>query len=126
MENKCSIDDCSQECTNSRYDGKLYCSQHYVEMFMRDFSTLYQNWDIGAEPSVRFKRILGRFHDEFCHHKEESYLTAARIRDRGFNFQKTENGCAISITRHLYAWTDDRPSENFVENWEANFSYKLW
>lgn len=106
------------------FDGKPYCKQHYQERSMADLLSAYDEWQVGAEPSKRFRYMLGRFYDEFASCRGESYLSPARVRDRGFEFVKTDLGCSFSITRHLNAWSADRPVRFVVELWEANLAKK--
>lgn len=81
--------------------------------------TTYEEWETNSEPSKRFKYLLGRLYDEYSSQVGEGYLSAARIRDRGFDFMKTDGGCQFFITRHLNAWSSTlKGMKRSVECWD--------
>ena len=112
----CLVSGCGQ--FNYQYlEGKPFCIDHYREKFMEVFMNEYEGWQVGAEPSKRMKYMLGRFQGELCFCSGGSYLSTARVRDRGFNFRKTEGGGEFSITRHLNAWNYKKKMKRVVESW---------
>jgi len=86
---------------------------------MDELFSEYEAWPSQSQPEKKFKMLLGRYYEEYGHLTGESYLSAARVRDRGFDFQKTDNGCTFSITRHLNAFNERKPIQLIVELWEV-------
>jgi hypothetical protein len=85
----------------------------------------FELWISGDEPPKRFRYLLGRLNDESLWNTlGNSYLSAARIRDRGYGFSKTPTGCTFKITRHLGAFRKGFVSRRIVETWEVDFSAK--
>jgi hypothetical protein len=119
--NICLIPDCCQP-SGQLFDGKPYCQQHYRERFIATLMAEYNAWQIDTSPSKRMKYMLGRFEAEYCRNIGESYLSAARIRDRGFAFRKTDIGAEFSITRHLNAWSASKTMHRSVETWSCNLT----
>ena len=106
------------------YSGKPYCPAHYSEKVLASLWETFKSWDRNDEPPARFKYWLGRIsEEEDWDAVGDSYLTAARIRDRGFNFKKTDNGCEFEITRHPGAWSFG-PMSRVVQKWQANMREK--
>lgn len=126
MQEKCPVPDCNQLCSGIRWDGIMYCPTHYRELFFSTLAQEYEAWGCDSEPSKRFRSLLGRFCEEFCQLTGDSYLTLARIRDRGFNFQKNSKGCQFSITRHLNAWNDTKAMSRIVEIWAFDFASRVF
>ena len=123
----CSKDGCNVEVSSDGwlFDGKAYCRQHYWDALYCEFRSHYDNWKQGEEPSSRFKSLLGRISsEEKWIYKGNSYLSQARIRDRGYGFNKTDNGCTFKITRHLNGFDSKKLMRRVVETWRANISEK--
>ena len=120
---KCSVDNCeNKEMARSFWDGKAFCTAHYDEMILSELFSQYKDWEADTPPEDRFKYLFGRVYDEdYFENIGEGMLSNARIRDRGFNYTKTEKGCTFEITRHLNAWEGRGKRENIVEKWEADF-----
>jgi hypothetical protein len=124
----CTAAGCNVEITPATrlYDGKPYCDNHYTENLYRDLASEFNAWQSGQAPPDRFKYLLGRISDEFGWNLEgDSYLSAARIRNRGFNFVKTGNACAFQITRHPGAFKNGYVTTRIVQTWEVDLSEKL-
>jgi hypothetical protein len=119
MLDTCLVPDCCQ-LRHNHFDGKPYCTKHYQEKFMSTLMSTYEGWQINAAPSQRLKYLVGRFQSEFCSCSGGSYLSSARVRDRGFDFRKNETGGEFCITRHLNAWSDTKRIELVVECWSFN------
>lgn len=118
---RCSIPSCKNtKMSHNFFDGKSYCVDHYDEIILEHFHSAFASWEIDEDAPYRFKYLLGRILDEkYMKVVSESYLTNARVRDRGFNYMKLENGCTFEIVRHLNAWHDDRMTKNIVEKWRV-------
>jgi len=126
MDKQCIQANCSEPFCGNLYGGSPYCKAHYRERFLNDLTLGYKQWDQNSGPSASFKRLLGRFYDEYGTHTGESYLSSARIRDRGFEFMKTAEGLTFSITRHLGAWAVDKTMKRTVEQWKFDFQKGLF
>ena len=91
----------------------------------REFQGELSNWQSGDKASARFKSILARLvEEEHWLTDGDSYLSKARIRDRGFEFLKTRDGCVFKITRHPGAWKNGYVERRIVQTWEADFATK--
>jgi len=44
-------------------------------------------------------------------------MSKARLQDREFNFQKTDNACTFEITRHPGAFKDNYFGVRIVQKW---------
>jgi hypothetical protein len=85
----------------------------------------FEAWHQGADPPQRFKYLLGRVsHEEYWPKKGGSYLCRARIRDRGYAFEKTPSGCRFSITGHPGAIKNGHDEKKVVETWSAGLQAK--
>jgi len=105
------------------YDGEPYCDNHYTKILYRDLTSEFNAWQAGHAPPDRFKYLLGRISDEFRWNIEgDSYLTAARVRDRGFDFTKSETGCVFKITRHPGAFKSGSVTHRVVQTWQADLA----
>jgi len=114
---------CVPGCTLTQggiYGGKPYCRTHYREIFLSELSFEYESWVIDTPPGSRFLYLLGRASEEYGSATGGSYLSNARIRDRGFNFLKNSPGGTFQITRHLNAWSESKSMERIVETWMFN------
>lgn len=124
----CLVPDCHQPRHGKLFDGKPYCREHYLAVFMAKLMSEHDSWHLDTAPSQYLKYMLGRFQEEFCDFTGASYLSAARVRDRGFDFRKTEAAGEFCITRHLNAWSDTKMMERVVECWSfdlENRKFKL-
>jgi hypothetical protein len=87
----------------------------------KDLHQAFHAWVEGSLPPSGFLSLLGRASSELNWATVgESYLTPARIRDRGFNFVKTEVGCTFKIVRHLNAQKLGCVTERVTETWQAD------
>ncbi len=116
---------CTTDCVlpgTGLYGGKTYCKKHCMEIFLGELALEYDAWAIDALPSERFRYLLGRVYAEYGGTIGGSYLSPARIRDRGFSFMKIPRGGSFCITRHLHAWSESRsrPMQRVVECWRFN------
>jgi hypothetical protein len=128
MNRNCNFPGCKKEMTpsmNLYYDGKLYCSDHYRKVIQDEFLSLFQQWHEETAPPKRLVYLFGRLYDERRFKNIGGYLSAARIRDRGFDFTKTLNGTRFSITRHYNAWSDALFIERVVEIWDLDFNDEI-
>ena len=121
----CPVPGCNEPVYSlRRYEGVLYCLTHYKNLFETEVLNEYESWTLGGDPSERFRSLLGRMYEEFGSVEGDSYLSAARIRDRGFHFLKTDDGLTFFITRHPGAWKSDDMFSKIVQNWQVNLSSK--
>lgn len=120
METICCVENCGLPKVGNLYNGRPYCKQHYNDKLFGDFSSEYQAWPIGKEPSARMKSLFGRMLEEVWDIRCDGLMTKARIRDRGFNFFKAPNGFTFEITRHPNAIKDGYVSELIVQKWHVN------
>ena len=114
---KCTFNDCKEIPIQSAYNGKSYCREHYDSMLLNDFQTEWSRWKIGTQPHSRLLSLLGRMLEEKWTVRNGS-LSKARLRDRGFNFVKSNNGLTFEITRHPNAMKDGYVSIRVVQKWE--------
>jgi len=99
--------------------------EHYKARLEGEFLLKFQEWSFGSQPAHRFLYLLGRVSSEFQWRSiGDSYLTAARIRDRGFDFAKTETGCTFKIVRHPDAQQQGFVSKRVTESWKADIFAK--
>lgn len=66
------------------------------------------------------------YNEDYFKNIGESYLSQSRIRDRGFNFIKTVNGCTFEITRHHNAWEGLGKVKKVVEKWKVDINEKTF
>ncbi len=85
-------------------DGKRYCQKHYFDILEGRFRDSYAQWDGTNETLGRLLYNFSRFYDE-TRRIYPGCMSRARIRDRGYNFTKTEFGLSFQIERHYGAWT---------------------
>jgi hypothetical protein len=103
------------------HDGKPLCPDHYRQKIKCDLMNQFEAWHQGTDPPQRFKYLLGRVsHEEDWPMKGGSYLSRARIRDRGYAFEKTPCGCRFCITRHPGAFKNGYVEKKVVETWSAD------
>ena len=106
-------------------DGHQFCSEHYKAKLEADLLQKFQEWSSESKIPHRFLYLLGRVSNEFKWSAiGGSYLTAARIRDRGFDFVKTETGCTFKIVRHLNAHKLGYVTKRVTESWKADIFAK--
>ena len=95
--------------------------EHYTARLEAELLLKFQEWNFGSLPAHRFLYLLGRVSSEFQWRSiGDSYLTAARIRDRGFDFAKTETGCTFKIVRHPHAQNQGFVSNRITQSWKVN------
>jgi len=124
---RCTWRGCLNEGTENRIDGAPYCREHYrLELENRYFDA-YNGWDGNPEPGEHFRYWFSRYF-EFLHERREltvpNLITRARIRDRGYEFKKTERGVEFSIIRHPYAWSEKKIPYEEKQRWCVDFGAK--
>ena len=120
---KCIVESCEHVARERCWDGKHYCSKHYYEQFTNELESEWSSWVEGAKPPERLLYLLGRCIDEKLFSVRNGLMTAARLRDRGFNFQKEADTFTFEITRHPGAWTDNNPAlaiKRVVQRWSGS------
>ena len=105
MAQTCFYPGCDEEAKPQRFDGQPYCAVHYDQMIRERFWNEYSQWKRGDEPAQSLKYIFARYVSEYYRGNLPGMLSSARIRDRGENFMKTEDGLTFEIVRHEGAWT---------------------
>ena len=118
----CSIKSCkNKDLADQFLNFERYCNEHYAQFIWEVYHKEYESWEYNAAVPYDYKRWLGRLVEEnFISTIGSSYLSTARIRDRAFNFIKTETGCTFEITRHLNAWEGTGKPKRIVELWTLN------
>ncbi|WP_269526433.1 hypothetical protein [Coraliomargarita parva] len=114
---KCSSESCNKE-SFEMVEGIPYCKAHRDDILFTELEQQLAAWELNSEPPARFCYLLGRLSDDFKI-EGESYLSPARIRQRGFNWRRVPNGCTFEITRHPGAWTQ-AVAEKVVQQWRAD------
>lgn len=105
------------------YEGRPYCGAHYWKAMRLELMTEHGSCNPLEAPSQRFRYLLGRLFEGECRvTKGESYLSSARIRDRGFDFVRTETGCSLSITRRPGAFKNLFVTKGIVQRWDADLA----
>jgi hypothetical protein len=131
--NGCSVPGCGipakpDSSQAAYYEGQRLCSEHYTAAIWRDLWCYYAEWEGDSLPPARFTYLLGRISgEENWQTVGDSYLSAARIRERGFNFRKMTDGCEFEITRHPGAWGGPVPkgtARRVVQKWSADLNKK--
>jgi hypothetical protein len=114
---------CGDERYGQDYDEKTYCKKHYDEKIFFEFYSLYNQWVMPNEPSKRLKYLIGRIVDEYFSF-EGSYLSAARVRDRGYNFEKVDDhSFTFEIERHPGAFKSGGDDfDTIVQKWLIDMS----
>jgi hypothetical protein len=122
----CAESGCAIAATPGRtFNFQPYCGEHYFTAMNREFEGEFNKWQSDETPSARFKSLLARLvAEERWLIDGDSYLSKARIRDRGFDFTKSRNGCAFKITRHPGAFRNGYVAKRMVQTWQADFSTK--
>lgn len=115
----CSTLGCRRPPCDRLYKGNSYCLMHYKEQLTDEFKAEFAHWNSGSEPSSRLRNLFGRLTAELWK-VESGLMSAARLRDRGFNFEKTENGCTFEITRHPGAFSDGYVTRRIVQKWKVD------
>ena len=124
---KCSEPGCKvlEDAMGKMINGIPFCTEHYQAKLEGELLQKFHEWDSQSQPPHRFLYLLGRVSDEFKWKSlVESYLTAARIRDRGFDFMKTDTGCTLKIVRHLNAQKQGYVSHRITESWNVDIFAK--
>jgi hypothetical protein len=125
---RCSWHECKNEVgPNLRIDGDPYCHDHYRQVIERSFVDAYDEWDGSAEPGRHFRYWFARYFESLIERKElalPALMTGARIRDRGYEFKKTESGPEFSIIRHRYAWSEIKIPYDEKERWGFDIEAK--
>ena len=108
------------------YDGKPYCPAHYTDKLNGDLLIAFQSWTPPETPPARFLFLLGRISKEqkWKYIEGDSYLSPARIRDRGFDFSKTDSGCTFKIVRHPDAQKLGYVTTRETQTWRADIFAK--
>lgn len=124
MNKHCSETGCGEPVQNQAYKGRPYCIQHYTQLIDGELLSLHKEWQEGEKPCERFKYMLGRVSYEQNWPCNESFLSAARIRNRSYHLTKTSEGCIFQITRHPGGHTIYISSRRIVQTWLADLSCK--
>lgn len=98
-----------------------------MEIEERNFINAYNEWDGSAEPGEHFRYWFGRYFKFLIEQKGmvlPALMTGARIRDRGYEFKKTESGPEFSIIRHRYAWSEIKMPYDEKERWGFDIEAK--
>ena len=121
LSEKCLI--CGEKRHSQYYDGKPYCKKHYDEQLFSEFYSLYNQWTMPDEPNTRLRYLMGRIIDEYFKF-EGSYLSAARVRVRGYNFEKVDDqSFTFEIERHPGAFKSDGADfDTIEEKWLVDMS----
>jgi len=125
---RCSWHECKNEVgPNLRIDGDPYCRDHYRQVIERSFVDAYDEWDGSSEPGQHFRYWFSRYFEFLIERKElalPTLMTGARIRDRGYEFKKTERGLEFSIIRHPFAWSAKKVSYEEKQRWGFDLEAK--
>jgi hypothetical protein len=98
MQQICSECGCSVVASNL-YNGQPFCESHYTAKLEEELYLQFELWISGDDPPKRFRYLLGRLSGEGVWSTVgNSYLSAARLRDRGYGFSKTKAGCMFKIS----------------------------
>lgn len=102
---KCNCISCEVAAQHGFFiDGKPYCPEHYLLELQARFLESYRLWD-GTESTIgRLKYNFSRYVGFVTNENFPNSLSIARIRDRGFNFFKSDSGLTFEIIRHPGAW----------------------
>lgn len=121
---KCSYPACSEDRIKL-FDGNPFCKTHYENAILKEFNDLYQQWINDTQLNNRLKYLMGRVVDELFEY-QGSYLSAARIRDRGYNFCKIDNSTfTFQIERHPNAFKDGYVSRIIIQKWLVNIQSRI-
>lgn len=102
-------------------DGKAYCFDHSKAILTARLKKAYESWVHGDAPVEDFSKLLGRVAQDFGWNLiDGNCLSYARIRDRAWNFGKTESGCRFEITRHPGAHRDGFVTRKTVQTWDVD------
>ncbi|MBV5341881.1 MAG: hypothetical protein J0665_20380 [Deltaproteobacteria bacterium] len=116
----CNVQGCNVPVRVHRYyNGLIYCDAHYKELLTGDFLSKYEAWLPTKCPSKRLLSLMGRLLEEFWS-VHGGMITNARLRDRGFNFVKTDDGCTFEITRHPGAFNLGYVTKLIVQKWNVD------
>ena len=120
VENKCNYAGCDLNGP-VLVDGVSYCTRHAHNILKNRFLSEYEKWNgIDSKP-MNFLNALHRYLTlTYKGGILIEALTNSKIRDRGFGFEKIDDGFRFYIVRHKYAW-----SARQQENWEQLFEYSL-
>ena len=120
VENKCNYPGCDLNGVIP-VDGKSYCAKHAQNILKNWFFSEYEKWNGVDSKPMNFLNALHRYLTlTYKGGILIEALTNSKIRDRGFGFEKIDDGFRFYIVRHKYAWSA-RPQEN----WEQLFEYSL-
>ena len=121
MQQICSECRCSV-VASKLYNGQPFCERHYTAKLEGELYLQFELWISDDDRPQRFRYRLGRLSGEGVWSTVgNSYLSAARIRDRGYRFSKTKTGCMFKITRHPGAFRKGVVTRRIVETWEVDF-----
>ncbi len=81
-------------------DGKPYCDSHYAIELRNRFVESYNKWDGSEETIGRLKYNFSRYIGDIIPENFINGLSTARVRDRGENYTKTNDGLTFEIDRH--------------------------
>jgi len=125
MVNKCIIAGCQKNAYPQFWEGKSYCFTHYNELMAKEFEEEWNRWENNTLPSSRLRYLFGRYVDENKWEIRDGLLTAARIRDRAFNFQKEDEEFTFEITRHPDAFKNGYVTKLIVQKWKVSLQNRV-
>ena len=67
----------------------------------------------------KLRYLMGRLIEE-CWEIRNGLITSSRVRDRGFNFEKIDDGFTFEISRHPGAFRNGYVSKLVVQKWKVN------
>ena len=100
------------------YNGTPYPYDEYKNLLYSEMNEEYLKWTDLAPPK-RFIYLVARIAGEF-HWSGFEELSTARVRDRGFDFQKVKNGLEFKIVRHFNAHKAPENMIEFTQHWRVN------
>jgi hypothetical protein len=115
----CDSQDFSQLCFN----GEVLCNSHYTERFLKELSTLFNDWKVGSEPDDRLKYLIGRYYSE---HEValigKPSLTKAIVHERSYEWKKIEDAAVFTVIRFPVKrkYGENLSFDEMHQTWEFN------
>ena len=120
MEETCAIQNCQEKPRHTSYKFQKFCPKHYDELMLKDLEHEWACWEVGTIPTHNLLNLLGRLLEEGKLIQKNGSISRARIRDRGFNFQKFDRSCTFEITRHPGAFKNGYVNNRVVQKWSVS------